>query len=490
MPLVFVSRLFHETHCFVDDVTTVSQFSALQVFSVADVQHDSSPLGGAVATLRELGWQVLPGPDYSATPSGVVRQDVFEAYWEDFQRSWNPEVEAIFLVLHGAMVTEHLTDVEGELLRRVRTLPHANQLPIYGVIDLHANFSAKMACYANGLLAYQENPHADAWQTARRAAQMLHAAFIEGEQLVTSHRHSGLLLAPIATATSEEPMRSLLKLARSLEAGESSVAGINISGGFSFADTPDTGLSFQVIGSAAAPRVELLDCLCHRAEQLRDTVQTTELPLEQVMKTLRIDAGSDLNVLVEVSDNIGGGAPGDMTYVLRALVEHDIPRSAICISDPTAVRRLELVPIREKVRLEIGGKGSRYDLGPLPLEVTLVSQSDGRFELEDKHSHLASMVGDHFEMGPCAVVRHRGLEILLTSKKTPPFDLGQWRSQGIEPTEKSVVVVKAAVAHRRAYDILAPRYFPVDTPGPCRSDLSQFEYRHAKTGSATAPAGN
>src|SRR5690606_8134194 len=116
--------------------------------------------------------------------------------------------------------------------------------------------------------------------------------------------------------------------------------------------------------------------------------------------------------------------------------------------------------------LAIGGKGSRLDAGPLSLSVQLISRSNGNFELEDKKSHLASMSGNHFDMGACAVVKHEGVMILLTSNKTPPFDLGQWRSQGIEPGNLSVIGVKAAVAHRRAYDPIAARMFWVDTPGP------------------------
>jgi len=93
----------------------------------------------------------------------------------------------------------------------------------------------------------------------------------------------------------------------------------------------------------------------------------------------------------------------------------------------------------------------------LKLEVEFISRSDGRFNLEDPHSHLASMCGSQFDMGPCAVVRHGGVQILLTSWKTPPFDLGQWRSQGIEPERLAVIGVKAAVAHRRVYDRLPAR---------------------------------
>lgn len=41
----------------------------------------------------------------------------------------------------------------------------------------------------------------------------------------------------------------------------------------------------------------------------------------------------------------------------------------------------------------------------------------------------------------------------------------------------SVIGVKAAVAHRQAYDPIAARMFWVDTPGPCRSNLKTLPFR-------------
>ena len=117
---------------------------------------------------------------------------------------------------------------------------------------------------------------------------------------------------------------------------------------------------------------------------------------------------------------------------------------------------------------------------PLELDVELASSSDGRFTLEDRQSHLASIHGCHIEMGPCATVRHGGVTILLTSRKTPPFDLGQFRSQGIEPEKLSTIGVKAAVAHRRAYDPIAGASFSVDTPGPCTSNLRSLPYQEVR----------
>ena len=110
----------------------------------------------------------------------------------------------------------------------------------------------------------------------------------------------------------------------------------------------------------------------------------------------------------------------------------------------------------------------------------LVSRSDGRFELENKQSHLASMVGDYCDMGPCAVVRHGGLTLLLTSIRTAPFDLGQWHSQGVAVEKLNDVVVKAAVAHRAAYNQITARSFTADTPGPYSSNLKRLPYQHPR----------
>ena len=98
------------------------------------------------------------------------------------------------------------------------------------------------------------------------------------------------------------------------------------------------------------------------------------------------------------------------------------------------------------------------------------------FELEDKKSHLVGSLGKIIRMGPCAVVKHRGLTILLTSKKLPPFDLGQWRSQGINPEDLSMIGIKAAVGHRVAYGKIAAAEFTVNTSGPCTSDITRLPY--------------
>jgi len=87
------------------------------------------------------------------------------------------------------------------------------------------------------------------------------------------------------------------------------------------------------------------------------------------------------------------------------------------------------------------------------------------------------VLGRIIHMGPSAVVRHRGLTILLISRRIAPMDLGQWRSQGINPETLSMIGIKAAVGHRRAYDKIASASFTVATRGPCTSDLARLPYQ-------------
>ncbi len=481
MSRVLVAGLFHETHTFVDDPTPLAAFESRLGKDLLACAGDASPLGGALEVARELGWQVEPLLDARAVPSGTVEDAVFDEYWREFSSqaaAFNePDIDGILLILHGAMVTTSWRDVEGELLRRLREELGWRSVPVVAVLDLHANVSPLMAQHASALIAYRDNPHTDARETACRAARLLDSQMKTGERLETVWRGTPIVWPPAGTGTAFSPMAELEAMARAFETP--AVRAVNVCAGFSFADTPDTGVSFFVVQPAgAAAATHILDALATKAWALREAGNVRGAALKDVLPKIRDTPG--LVVLAEESDNIGGGAPGDGTGLLRALIAQGFQNAAVCLADPEAVRRLAGTPIGGHATLPLGGRGSRYDAGPLPLEVTVRQRTDGRFALEDKQSHLASVAGDSFEMGPTVLVEHRGVLILLTSRRTPPMDLGQWKSVGVDPAALRVIGVKAAVAHRRAYDPIAAANYLVDTPGPCSGDLRRLDYRHLR----------
>ncbi len=481
---ILFGGLFHETHTFLPEPTRWADFAVTHGADILAKEGDESPTAGFLEEARRFGWEVVPTVDARAMPSGPVEDTAFEQYWGAFEQRARPAlaagIDAIFLGLHGAMVTTSFEDAEGELLARVRALPGAAKLPLFGVLDLHGNVTARMCALANGLVAYRKNPHTDAKAAAMRAAGLLQRCLTTGRVPRINWCRVPLLWAPPGTGTQSDPMLALMRLAEQTEANDPAVWAYNVMAGFSFADTAESGVTLSTVSEAslAAMRPHL-EGGARLAWKLREQGVVIYPAVADVLTRIGASPKGPV-LLVEPADNIGAGAPGGGTGVLRAMLTHRVARGLVAINDPWSVVQLSVAEPGATTRLAIGGRGWRLDPGPVELDVTLVSRSDGAFQLEDVHSHLASMSGTHIEMGPCAVVRHKGITMLLTSRKTPPFDLGQYRSQGIEPRDFSLIGVKAAVAHRQAYDpITAASYF-VDTPGPCSSNLATFPYQRLR----------
>jgi microcystin degradation protein MlrC len=483
-PRVLCAGLFHETHTFLEGSTPREAFEFRLGAGMLACEGDASPWGGALETARNLGWQIEPLLDARTLPGAIVEDAVFEEFWREFRdraARWKEgEVDGIFLVLHGAMVTPSYPDAEGELLRRIRENPALSRAPLAAVLDLHANVTPEMARHASALVAYRENPHTDARETAQRAARLLDRQMGGGPPMRTAWRGTPIVWPPGGTATACAPMADLEAVARECERGTPGVLDVSVCAGFSFADMPEAGVSFCLVHTDQCGDPEaILDRLAAAAWERREAGNVRGMPVDQALEMIRGESHG-LFVLAEESDNIGAGAPGDCTGLLRALIAHRQEEAAVCLADAGAVRELWDIPPGGSVTLPLGGRGSRYDTGPLTLEVTMRRRTDGRFPLEDRQSHLASLCGDAYNMGPSALVEHRGILILLTSRPTPPMDLGQWRSVGVDPARLKVIGVKAAIAHRRAYDPIARANFLVETPGPCCGDLRKLDYKRIR----------
>ena len=474
---ILLAALAHETHCFIPEITGANRFRTLRGDEILGCVGDGSTIDGFLEVAQRQGWTVIPTAAASAMSSGRVADAVFEAFWREVEAVARPAIaegiDAIYLVLHGAMVTETIEDPEGELIERLRALPGAAALPIFGVFDLHGTFTARMAEFANCLVAYRENPHIDARDAAVLAAELLARSLATGQVPRMYRVKPPIILPPAGTATADSPMADLEAAARQIEAASPDIWAVNIAAGYGFADVPEAGLSLSLVSVGAETEAHAaLDRLEALAMSLKERGFVLPPPVDDVLRQI-CPVGQGPVLLVEPSDDIGRGAPGDGTGILRALLRHEVGNAAVVINDPEAVAALSDVPVGGVATLAIGGKKTTLDEGP----VTLLSRSDGRFTLEDRNSHLAAMRGIHINMGPSAVVEAKGITILLTTNKTPPFDLGQLRSQGIEPTTLSIIGVKAGVGHRRAYDPIAAESYTVLTPGTNISDLRTLPFR-------------
>jgi microcystin degradation protein MlrC len=481
---ILLAGLYHETHTFLGDITRADAVRGRRGEELLARRGDASTVDGFLTVAARESWRVVPLLEIGAMPSGTLDHAVFEAFWTEFERgaraAMDRGLDGVWLALHGAMVTTGSLDPEGELLARIRALRGFDRLPLFGVFDLHATFTPAMARHADCLVGYRENPHIDAFDMAACSAELLARSLKSGVRPRMATRTLPLIWPPTGTGTAVAPMQPLEAEARRIEAADTDIWAANVVGGYAFADTPDTGVSVSVVttGSDAAA-ARHLDRLAAIAEAHKCDGVSREWTLDAAIDDALARGITGPVALVEPADNIGGGAPGDCTSILRAFLARRLPGSAVIMNDPRAVATLAGAEAGSTLRLMLGGSNA-LDPGAVAVEATLLSRSDGRFTLEDRNSHLAAMQGIHIDMGSCATVRADGVDILITSTKTPPFDLAQLRSQGIVPERLRFIGVKAAVAHRRAYDRITAASYWVDTPGPCPSDLTRLPYKHLR----------
>src|SRR5690606_19116168 len=179
-------------------------------------------------------------------PLAHVERDAYEriaAMMLDELRRAGP-IDAIYLDLHGAMVTEHLEDGEGELLRRIRAVVGPD-LPIVASLDFHANITAAMVELTTALDAFRSYPHVDMAETGARAAAPVDRILRDGAP-AKAFRKPPFLIPLVWQCTMIEPAASIYRELARLESGD--VVRVTFTPGFPPADIAECGPAIVAYG--------------------------------------------------------------------------------------------------------------------------------------------------------------------------------------------------------------------------------------------------
>ncbi|MCA9117525.1 MAG: M81 family metallopeptidase, partial [Planctomycetaceae bacterium] len=288
---VLVAGIFHETHTFLEGTTPLADFTIRRGSELLEALGDGSPLSAALEVGEECSWHVVPSIDMRATPSATVEDDVLQVFLEALTTTWHQEqpqrIDGICLILHGAMVTAGCRDVEGHIVRHIRQLPGAADVPICGVLDLHGNMSAETFQLTQGLVVYRNNPHTDSHAASTDGARLLDRILTAGRSPQCVFVQPPLMWPPTGTGTADDPMRTLEAMARQIEQDDPEIAHVNVFGGFAFADTPDTGVSFSAItfGDPAAAEKKIQQ-LADWAMEHRSQGNVVDPPLAEVLPAI------------------------------------------------------------------------------------------------------------------------------------------------------------------------------------------------------------
>ncbi len=481
---VVIGGILHETHTFMEQGTTLADFATQSLHFGEDIitsmQGSRTGIGGMVDSAIEYNWQLLPALYAAAMPAGVVTAAAYRELLSELRDrlAQRRPLDGVLLALHGAMVAEGELDAEADIVAQARAIV-GGAVPIVVLLDMHGNISPRLVELTDVLIAYNTNPHIDAYARGVEAAEIMARLLRRELQPTSAYARPALLLPAQSTATESSPLSLVHARAAEIKADER-VISIAVMAGFAYADTAYTGPSIIVTTDGQSElaqdyATELSDLLYRHRESALPVFISPSDAVAEAKKS-----GSGPVMLVDSADNIGGGTTGDGADALAAMLADDVREGTIVLADPDAVAICWRAGSAAEVTLAVGGKVDDWHGRPITVTGTVLALSDGVFECELADNHFASLYGNTIHMGRCAWLRVAGVNILLTERKTPPMDLAQLRHIGIIPEAQQMIVVKSAVAYRAAYMPIAAAIIEMDTAGLCSANLSRFPYRHLK----------
>ena len=431
------------------------------------------PISGAVAELQRLGHQPVPLLWCSASPSAEVTEEAFETIAGMFLDALaGVEVDAVYLDLHGAMVTEHLEDGEGELLRRLRQELGPDK-PLVASLDFHANVSSAMVEHSTALLAYRTYPHVDMADTGAHSIRLLVRLLEEGPP-AKAFRQLPFLIPLNWQCTLNEPMVSLIRHCEALEA--EGVASVSLMPGFPPADIHDCGPSVLAYDPDPGRAERACDAL-YEAVLAREAgfAGTLYDPDTAVRHAMALDASPV--VLADTQDNPGGGADGNTVGLLAALIRHDADAVLAVLTDPRAAAAAHEAGVGASVDLALGAPAGDNGEEPLRGRFTVEALGDGNFTGTGPF-----YLGCRFQLGPMALLRHGRVRVIVAERKQQAADQAIFRHLGVEPAGQKILALKSSVHFRADFQAMASEILVVESPGPNVADPGKLDYRRLRPG--------
>ena len=351
MALVAVAGIQHETNTFAPTNAGLDAFktggsrppltTGPDLFS--RIKGKNLPIAGFVERIEALDHIAYPLTWGAAAPSDMVTEHAFEhiagLILEGLESA--PPYDAVYLCLHGAMVTEHLEDGEGELLRRVRDLI-GPEMPLVSSLDLHSNTTPLMIEHADLLVAYRTYPHVDMADTGARTAGLLDEMLRRGAKPAKAFRQIPFLIPLNWQCTMMQPAQGVYERMAAMEGGE--LLHASFTPGFPAADIHHCGPSVFTYGWSEAAAAGTCERLARDVVGLESAFAGRIYdPDGGVQEAMRLaETATRPIVIADTQDNPGAGGDSNTAGMLRAFIENRADGAALgLIRRP---RRLRIAP--------------------------------------------------------------------------------------------------------------------------------------------------
>lgn len=478
MNKIAIGGIMHESNTFSATRTDFNAFNYSVGEDVISVWKDTHhEIGGFIECIRDQNIMGIPTLMASATPAGPVTDAALDKLTDILiqQLKTVQNLDGVLLALHGAMVVDSYPDGDGEVLHRLRA-EFGDSIPIVVTLDHHANVSQQMVDLSTALIIYKTNPHIDQRQRGIQAGELLIRILRQDVLPTQALAKPPMILNILYQNTSAEPMSSIVKHAVQLE-NEQKILVANVAAGYPYADVFEMGPSFVVVTDNDPQLAQTeVDRLSDMLWNVRDRLSLNLPDAENAVKKA-IQSRDHPVVLVDMGDNIGGGSPGDSTIILAELLQQKATGFVVVLWDPESVQTCIQSGVGNQVSLRVGGKTDDLHGYPVSIQGKVRLIHDGQYiETEPRHGGQR-----HHNQGLTAVVEVNDSLVVLTSNRQTPFSLQQLLSLGVDPKRMNIIVVKAAIAYRAAYEPIAGKIIEVDTPGLTAVNPQHFSYQNVRS---------
>ena len=493
MTRIAVGAFLHETNTFAPTKATYDDFvhgggwpSMARGAEVLKVMRKINVgLAGFVEAAEASGWELKPTIAAAAVPSAHVTNDAFERVMKEMVdgiAAAGP-IDAVYLDLHGAMVSEHYDDGEGEILARVRKVI-GKDLPLVVSLDLHANVSPEMMEHADALIAYRTYPHVDMADTGRACAKHLALLLKAKQRFAKAFRQLPFLIPISWQCTNDQPTKGIYEKLAALESD--AVPTLSFAPGFPAADFRDCGPSVFAYGRTQADADAAADRVVALVESHEDDFDgRIYSPDDGVRLAMELAKTARKPIIIaDTQDNPGAGGDSDTTGMLRALVRNKASAATGVIYDPQSARAAHAAGVGATVTLDLGGKSGISGDAPYKESFIVEKLSDGKFVASGPYYG-----GRDMDMGPSACLRIGDIRVVVGSYKAQLADQSMYRYVGIEPTEQKILVNKSSVHFRADFEPIAEKLLICAAPGAMPADTATLPWTRLRPGIRIKPNG-
>ena len=493
MARIAIAGFMHETNCFVPDATDFENFANPPdrpgILRGERILEEFAERGASTAGFlkgSDGNHEIAPLLWTSTTPGGYVTKGAYERIAGEIIALLSEAlpVDAVYLDLHGAMVSEEFEDGEGELLRRVRAVI-GEEAPIAISLDYHANVTEQMVRHADAILPYWTYPHVDQFDTGKRAAEAMKRLLIDGRPQGRALRHLPFLLPLNFQCTLVEPSKSIVEAAAARLSQD--MLSLAYLAGFPPGDLRECGPTVSAHAYTQEEANTAVDDIAQMvALKEAEFAEPLLAPDEAVKEAMRLAAGASKPIVVaDTQDNPGCGGTADTVGMLEALVMNNAQNAIFgVVRDPAAAAAAHEAGVGAELKLGLGGMADLDGVIPYCGRFKVEVVNDGKYQTTGPVAQ-----GKRYDVGPSALLSIGGVKVAVSTHRVQAHDRSVFENFGVVLQDLDIIVLKSTAHYRAHFDPIAETTFAAIAPGGHGANPVDYSYAKLRPGVRYYPLG-